>query len=100
MNIAIFSARLCRRLSIRSPASLIFLAFPEQKEVGKEDYVIICGDFGGVWDVDRFMVQESPEEKNALDWLESKPFTTLVILGNHENYDRLIVCTNERLMDS
>lgn len=24
--------------------------FPEQKEMTKEDYVIICGDFGGVWD--------------------------------------------------
>lgn len=75
-------------------------AFPEQKEMGKEDYVVICGDFGGVWDVDRFKVQESPEEKNALDWLESKPFTTLFIPGNHKNYDRLIGCTNERLMDS
>ena len=67
--------------------------------MGKEDYVVICGDFGGVWDVDRFKVQESPEEKNALDWLESKPFTTLFIPGNHENYDRLIGCSNERLME-
>ena len=75
-------------------------SFPEQKEMGKEDYVVICGDFGGVWDVDRLKVQESPEEKNALDWLESKPFTTLFIPGNHENYDRLIGCSNERLMDS
>ena len=24
--------------------------FPEQKEMTKRDYVIICGDFGGVWD--------------------------------------------------
>lgn len=23
--------------------------FPEQKEMTKEDYVIICRDFGGVW---------------------------------------------------
>lgn len=75
-------------------------SFPEQKEMGKEDYVVICGDFGGVWDVNRFKVQESPEEKNALDWLDSKPFTTLFIPGNHENYDRLIGCKDERLMDS
>ena len=26
--------------------------FPEQKEMTKEDYVIICGDFGGVWHKD------------------------------------------------
>ena len=25
--------------------------FSEQKEMTKDDYVIICGDFGGVWDV-------------------------------------------------
>ena len=24
--------------------------FPEQKEMTKDDYVIILGDFGGVWD--------------------------------------------------
>ena len=23
--------------------------FSEQKEMTKDDYVIICGDFGGVW---------------------------------------------------
>ena len=25
-------------------------SFPEQKELTKDDYVIIVGDFGGVWD--------------------------------------------------
>ena len=25
-------------------------AFPEQKHLSKDDYVIICGDFGGIWD--------------------------------------------------
>ena len=24
--------------------------FPEQENMTKNDYVIICGDFGGVWD--------------------------------------------------
>ena len=24
--------------------------FPEQFEMTKEDFVIICGDFGGIWD--------------------------------------------------
>lgn len=27
-------------------------SFPEQKEMNKDDSVIICGDFGGVWNVD------------------------------------------------
>ncbi len=75
-------------------------SFPEQKEMGKEDYVVICGDFGGVWETDRFKVQESKDEKYALDWLEQKPFTTLFVPGNHENYDRLIGCHDDRLLDS
>ena len=75
-------------------------SFPEQKKMSKADYVIICGDFGGVWDTDRLRAQESRGEKNALDWLEQKPFTTLFIPGNHENYDRLTGCRNERLLNS
>ena len=27
--------------------------FPEQKQMTKEDYLIICGDYGGVWDGSR-----------------------------------------------
>lgn len=59
--------------------------FPEQKEMTKDDYVIICGDFGLIWDAEG----ESKSEKHSLNWLEQKPFTTLFIDGNHENYDRL-----------
>ena len=59
--------------------------FPEQKEMTKEDYVIVCGDFGGVWSFEK----EDKEEKHLLDWLEEKPFTTLYVDGNHENFDRL-----------
>lgn len=59
--------------------------FPEQKEMTKEDYVIICGDFGGVWDKD----EESKEESMLMDWLDCKSFTTLFVDGNHENFDRL-----------
>ena len=56
--------------------------FPEQAGMTKEDYMIICGDFGGVWDGGK------KEERN-LDWLEDLPFTTLFISGNHENFDLL-----------
>jgi predicted phosphodiesterase len=58
--------------------------FPEQKQMTKEDYVIICGDFGLVWDK-----EESPKEKWLLDKLDSRNFTTLFVDGNHENFDRL-----------
>lgn len=57
----------------------------------KDDFVIICGDFGGVWSKDR----ESNEETMLLDWLDCKPFTTLFVDGNHENFDRLYSYTEE-----
>lgn len=60
-------------------------AFPEQREMTKDDYVIICDDFGGVWMRD----EESTEEKWWLDGLEERSFTTLFVDGNHENFDRL-----------
>lgn len=59
--------------------------FPEQKEMTKDDYVIICGDFGGVWNKG----EESKQETMLMDWLDCKPFTTLFVDGNHENFDRL-----------
>ena len=43
--------------------------FPQQKQMGRDDYAIITGDFGGVWD-------DSPKEAYWLDWLEEKPFTS------------------------
>ena len=46
------------------------------------DYVIVCGDFGGVWD-------SSANERHWLKWLEEKPFTTLFVCGNHENFESL-----------
>lgn len=60
-------------------------AFPEQREMTKDDIVIICGDFGAVWDCDGV----SNREKYWLEWLNKKPFTTLFVDGNHENFDRL-----------
>ena len=50
-----------------------------------ENFMIICGDFGLVWD----WQGESKEEKYWLDWLNDRPFTVLFVSGNHENYDRL-----------
>ena len=77
--------------------------FPEQKEMTRDDYVIICGDFGGIWAYDSrydstmsafkpkigLDYGETREEKYWLDWLASKSFTVLFCDGNHENFDRL-----------
>ena len=60
--------------------------FPEQKEMTKDDVVIILGDFGIVWD----RYYETKNEKHWLKWLEDKPFTTVFIDGNHDNFERLV----------
>ena len=55
------------------PIRLNTESFYEQKEFSgnKEDnYVIILGDFGLIWNRDT----ESKEEKWWLDWLQEKPF--------------------------
>ena len=59
--------------------------FPEQSGMTKDDYIVILGDFGLVFDTP----EESKSEKYWLQWLEERPFTTLFVDGNHENFDRL-----------
>ena len=56
--------------------------FPQQKELTKNDYVIICGDFGGVW-------YGNEKDNYWLNWLEQRNFTTLFVDGNHENFAAL-----------
>lgn len=48
----------------------------------ENDTVIICGDFGGIWD-------NSPTQDYWLKWLSQKPYTILFCCGNHENFDTL-----------
>lgn len=59
--------------------------FPQQMKMTKDDFVIICGDFGGIWD----FTGESKREQYWLGWLNDKSFTTLFVDGNHENFARL-----------
>ena len=56
--------------------------FYEKQMMTKKDYLIICGDFGGVWD-------GSPERTRILSSLNRQRFTTLFIDGNHENFHLL-----------
>ena len=56
--------------------------FPEQKQLTKRDFVVVCGDFGGIWSGGR-------KDRYWLRWLERKRFTTLFVDGNHENFDLL-----------
>ena len=71
----------------------------------KDDYVIVCGDFGLLWNneylseeygTEKLRVPNNPwdclwstDEVNLYYWYESCPWTTLFVDGNHENFDRL-----------
>lgn len=56
--------------------------WPIQRKLSKDDYLIICGDFGAVWDGSR-------QDLYWQEWLDSKSFTTLFVDGNHENHPLL-----------
>ncbi len=56
--------------------------FPEQKPMTKSDFLIVCGDFGCVWD-------GSKNDQYWQKWYDEKPFTTLFVDGNHENHQML-----------
>lgn len=50
--------------------------------ITKQDYVIVCGDFGLLWSDDK-------ELEYNLDWMSRLPFTLLWVQGNHENYNMI-----------
>ena len=56
--------------------------FPEQKEMTKSDYVIICGDFGGVWD-------GSNEEKYWIKWLKNKNSRRFLLMET----TKILICS-------
>ncbi len=45
-----------------------------QSEMTKDDYIIICGDFGEYGHLKKIV----GEKKEALDWLNNKSFTNIV----------------------
>ena len=63
-------------------AKLTTREFKKQSQLTRKDYVIICGDFGCVWD-------EGKHDRYWLNWHENKNYTTLFVDGNHENFNLL-----------
>lgn len=55
--------------------------FPDQKDMTRDDIVIVCGDFG-LW-------HDDARERHELDELAKRSFTLVFVDGNHENFDRL-----------
>ncbi len=52
------------------------------KKLKRGDYLIVCGDFGFIWD-------NSAKERAFLKKLSKKKYTTLFIDGTHENFNLL-----------
>jgi len=59
--------------------------FPEGKEMTKDDFIFITGDFGVIWDNN----PQTRREAYLLNWLDERKWTTLFVDGNHENFFRL-----------
>lgn len=57
--------------------------FKVQKELAKEDILVILGDAGFVWNYGK---EVKGEEKWWREWIDNKPWTTFAVLGNHEAY--------------
>lgn len=62
--------------------------FPEQSELGPEDALLVCGDFG-FW-------HDSPEQDYWLKWWAAKRYPVLWCDGNHENHAALRQIPKER----
>ena len=53
----------------------------KNKNLTRADYLIVCGDFGGLW-------SKGQAEKELRPYTRL-PFTVLFVDGNHENFDML-----------
>lgn len=53
----------------------------QQYKLSKDDIVIVCGDFGFVWDI--------PQSRYFLAKLSAELFTIAFVDGNHEDFDFL-----------
>ena len=68
-----------------SGAHRLFYGYdPYLHKIKEGDYLIVLGDFGLVWNQ-----KENLNEKYFLDEINKRPWVTLFIEGNHENFDRL-----------
>lgn len=61
---------------------LNFFKNPKLKKLSEDDTLIICGDFGFLWD-------GSDKEKKAIEYLGKKKYTICFVDGAHENHDML-----------
>lgn len=55
---------------------------PKLRKLGEDDTLIVCGDFGFLWN-------GSEKEKKNIETLKKKKYTICFVDGAHENYDML-----------
>lgn len=63
--------------------------FPEQKDMTRDDIVIIAGDFGGVWHYRNGDGSENRSDRKILDAYAKRRFTTIFVDGNHDNHEAI-----------
>ena len=61
--------------------------WPEGQGLSREDYLVILGDYGGVWTNPEDGSLVADDDRELLAWFERQPWTTLFVDGNHENHD-------------
>ena len=61
--------------------------FRDTTKYTASDYVIICGDFGFVFDSNEY--EEEKFEKRSLDIISRCECTFIIVGGNHENYNAI-----------
>ena len=57
----------------------------EIKKLKQGDTLIVCGDFGFVWD-------DTRAEKSFIKWLGSRKYNIGFVDGPHDNYDKINAC--------
>lgn len=64
--------------------SFSYKQHPEMRQLTEEDYLFILGDCGVPWND-----YTKEEDIYQLKWLDSRPYKTIIITGNHDNYDMI-----------
>ena len=70
---------------VHAPYDITKLKMFKTSGLTKNDYLIVAGDFGVIWN----FRGEDDEERQLLDWFEEQPYTTLFVDGNHECHPRV-----------
>lgn len=56
---------------------------PKLKKLTEKDILIVCGDFGFIWD------PHNPKEEKNMEFLKSRKYTICFVDGSHENFNVL-----------